>query len=92
MFQALDSMGESLSAYMDATNQSFPFLTHPTFEIIASHARQLSGVETLGYVPFVLEKDRTAWEKYSVEHQGWIEESRVSNRLLSFRNVPNKYL
>ena len=51
-------------------------MTIPLFEVDGHHARTQSGIEVFALIPLVYPEQRQAWEKYSVENQGWLEESR----------------
>jgi class 3 adenylate cyclase len=77
MVEALDSLGESITAHAIDQNLTFPFVTLPMFEVAGRHARRHSRMELLFYAPFVSGNDKTAWEEYSVANQGWIDESRT---------------
>lgn len=69
-------LATELTAYAHKSNTSFPFVTMPLFEVNARHARLQSGTIALGYVPLVKTHQKNHWEKYSVENQWWIKESR----------------
>jgi hypothetical protein len=78
MHGALRSLSETITGAAWATNSTFPFVTPPIFEVHAFHARVKSGVEAILYNPLILSQDDVpAWNNYSVENQGWIEESRA---------------
>ena len=70
------SLSEAISAHAMKNNETFPFVTLPGFELFASYARQLSGIEMLAYTPLVQDHQMADWIKYSMENQGWLEESR----------------
>ncbi|GKY99152.1 hypothetical protein MPSEU_000870700 [Mayamaea pseudoterrestris] len=75
LHQASRNLVETITAYALLNNESFPFVTIDVFETIARHAREQSGMESLVYSPIVRDNDRQAWETYSVNHQGWIDQS-----------------
>lgn len=78
--QAFRAFGESITSYTYTTGKKFPFLTVDLFEVDASNARERSGVESLGILPYLQESELAAWGNYSVEHgSAWLEQSRVSN-------------
>jgi class 3 adenylate cyclase len=57
-------------------SSSQPFVTLPQFELYGQAIRQQNQVLFVSYSPFITnELNRTSWERYSVENQGWIEES-----------------
>jgi hypothetical protein len=70
-------LSEHITAAAIATNQTWPFVTIPHFEVEASYCRQTSGVEILSIQPIIGEDDIDAWGPYSVENQGWLQESRT---------------
>ena len=80
IFDSLRSTSETFSAYaQEVSDNSFPFITLPDFEVVAKHARKRSGVETLNYLPIVTKANRVKWERYATENfDGWMQESRVS--------------
>jgi len=73
---SLVELATEYTAYAHQSNSSFPFVTMPLFEVNARHARMESGVEAVGVLPYVSQEQQKAWEKYSVQNQWWIEESR----------------
>lgn len=54
----------------------FPFLTMGLYEANAHHAREQSGAEVISFYPIVSNANRLKWEKYSVDNQDWIQDSR----------------
>ncbi|GKY99151.1 hypothetical protein MPSEU_000870600 [Mayamaea pseudoterrestris] len=75
LHQATRGLSESITEYAEAANETFPFVTIHIFETIGRHAREQSGIESLVYSPLVRDRNRQAWEKYSVSHQEWIQRS-----------------
>jgi hypothetical protein len=69
-------LSEHITASAIATNQTWPFVTIPHFEVEASYCRQTSGAEILAFAPLIGANDIEAWGPYSVENQGWLQESR----------------
>jgi hypothetical protein len=71
------SMAEDVTAAALSAGQTFPFVTVPLFEVPGYQTRDLTGVEFFGWVPFVTAADKDLWlTNYTVEHQGWVTESR----------------
>jgi hypothetical protein len=58
-----------------ATNQTWPFVTIPSFAIRATKARLQSDAFCLQVYPLVTKEQRPEWEKYSLANQGWVNES-----------------
>lgn len=77
MHQAVRALSETITASAwSLPNASFPLVTTPVFEVHGDHARVQSGIELIVYTPLVKAAEQAAWNVYSVENQGWIEESR----------------
>jgi hypothetical protein len=55
-------------------NATWPLYTLPDFEFFGAGARDLSGALLLAFTPLVTSSTRSAWEEYSVDNQGWIQE------------------
>ena len=62
----------SSSAHHD--DATWPLFTLPDFELFGEDARKLSGALLLAFTPLVTNSTRAAWETYSEENQGWIQE------------------
>lgn len=76
MFDAIQGLGETLTAHAVNRNLTFPFVTLPMFEVAGQHARTQSRNELLSFAPFVGGDEKEAWERYALENQGWIEQGR----------------
>jgi hypothetical protein len=76
MFEAFQSLGESITAHAIDQNLTFPFVSLPMFEVAGRHALSQSRTEIVFYTPFVTGDEKEAWERYAWENQGWLEESR----------------
>jgi hypothetical protein len=57
------------------TNQNFPNVTQHHFEITGGYVDGLGGIMMVATAPLIPQRDRQAWEEYSVGHQNWLEES-----------------
>jgi hypothetical protein len=82
--------------YAAVSNQTFPFVSVDMFETLGRHAREQSGIESLVYSPIVRDRDRAAWQNYSVTHQGWVNQSiaqylpsagLVSSKAVTYKNM-----
>ncbi|CAB9528965.1 respiration control sensor protein ArcB [Seminavis robusta] len=67
------------------TNQSFPFVTIPHFEVLGSHLRVQAGSHIVHYMPVVTEEMRPAWEEYAMEHRHHIDDSFAMDRYYQSR-------
>ena len=100
MFETLYYLGDEMTAYADEHNQEFPLVSLPKFEVQASFVRQQTGLMMTIYSPIVYDDKRQAWERFAVEHQDWIKESReiyisglsnkssADNKFIDFRIPP----
>lgn len=75
--EAIGSMGITLAAYAESQNTSFPFVTMNSFQQRSASARQLSAALLLFLTFIVTDEDRAAYEHYTWDNQGWIEEGRA---------------
>jgi hypothetical protein len=76
LFSTMRSFSNAISASAIATNSEFPFVTVPTFEVLAESARQQSGTELLIFTPKVEVGEVTRWNEYATANEGWYEESK----------------
>ncbi len=76
LFSTIRSFSNSISAAAVATNSEFPFVTVPTFEVLAESARRQSGTELLIFTPKVEVGEVTRWNEYATNNEGWYEESK----------------
>ncbi|KAL7569354.1 hypothetical protein ACA910_010443 [Epithemia clementina (nom. ined.)] len=67
-------MGTAVSHQL-FTNSFWPFVTIPNFAVKAQKILTLSRASVIGIYPKVMGADRTAWEEYALENQGWVDES-----------------
>jgi hypothetical protein len=68
-------MALSFSSFASTTTEPWPFQTIPSFEGLAPSFRKVSGTSQISMSPLVADIEKQAWEQYSVENQGWIQES-----------------
>jgi hypothetical protein len=70
----------SLEAYTG--NQTWPFVTINDFEMTSYHVRQQTGIARIEFSPLVLSTQVAAWNAYSQERRGWIDESQSISKTL----------
>jgi len=70
---SLDSFSVTITSLANATNQSFPFVTIPDFEVRGANTRVQSGSQILYYFPLVTDENREAWEDYSMQHRSQVD-------------------
>jgi hypothetical protein len=76
LFSTMRSCSSSISAAAIATKSEFPFVTVPTFEVLAKSVRLQSESELLIFTPKVELGELTQWEEYAIANEGWYEESK----------------
>jgi hypothetical protein len=74
-FEVSESMALGTTSVSLDRQDAFPFVTIPDFEVQASKSRELSDSDLLAYAPLVSVPQRTQWETYAQENQGWLRES-----------------
>ena len=57
------------------TDQTFPNVTQPHFEITGGFVDGMGGIMMALSAPLIPASERAAWEEYAWDHQGWIDES-----------------
>jgi hypothetical protein len=67
-FDHLETLSAFLTSYVMSSNQSWPFVVIPDFQIHALVSNQMTGAATLTIHPLVKEMDRKEWERFSVEN------------------------
>ena len=72
--KSVGSLATTITVYGLATESAWPFVTVPHFETLGSELLELAGSNLLTFNVLVGERNKTAWESYSVAHQGWIQE------------------
>jgi hypothetical protein len=78
---SINTMASSITSHALATNQTFPYVTIPDFEIRGSDLRVQAGAMVLYWTPLVTDETRAAWEAYAFKNRAQInvafeEESR----------------
>jgi hypothetical protein len=76
LFSTMRSFSNTVSASAIATNSEFPFVTVPTFEVLAAAARQQSKAELIIFSPKVQVDEVTRWNAHATANEGWYEESK----------------
>jgi hypothetical protein len=74
-FALMEQASTTMTSSSLMTNATYPYFTHPTYEIAAGWADGMGGIMSVIYAPMVTAAERSTWETYSVAHQDWIQES-----------------
>ncbi|KAL7568291.1 hypothetical protein ACA910_022628 [Epithemia clementina (nom. ined.)] len=85
-FGAARSLSQTLTAQAQALNLTFPLVTFASFETLCHGVRSQApgGVDTIFYNPILPDTSGlTTWNDYSVQHQSWIQASRLEAAALS---------
>jgi len=69
-------LSDYITTQAEVNNQTFPFVTVPLFEKVASRIRERTGVEIAFMELYLTAPDLEQWSNYSVENMWWLEESR----------------
>ena len=73
---ALDVLVASMVSFAHSTNQTWPFVTVPDFEVRAAKVRSLSNLILVNHLPLVRPgEEREEWERYSIENSDWVRTS-----------------
>jgi hypothetical protein len=76
LFSTMRGCSNSISAAAIATNSTFPYVTVPTFEVLAELVREQSETELLVFTPKVEVGEVPRWQEYAMANEGWYEESK----------------
>jgi class 3 adenylate cyclase len=67
-------MGLTITSYAIDTNNDFPFVTVPHFELRGEQLLKASGARHLDWNVRVPAADTSAWNNYTMANQGWVQE------------------
>ena len=68
-------MGTTISSYAEASEESsWPFVTIPHFEQRGQQLLTLSGARYVALNVLVREDQKTGWEEYAIQRQGWVQD------------------
>jgi hypothetical protein len=70
---SINSLANSITSQALATNQTFPFVTIPDFEILGSDLRVQAGAMILYWTPLVTDETRAAWEAYAFKNRAQVD-------------------
>lgn len=77
VFGQLRTFAKAITASARESNQTWPFVTFPYFDIRSGDTQALIGSELIIFAPLVTQKKRAAWENYAVQKQDWIHQDLV---------------
>lgn len=68
-------LSATMTSHAQRNNHTFPHVTMPDFELLASHLRTSSGSHIVHWMPFVQDQERAQWEDHAMEQRFQIDES-----------------
>jgi hypothetical protein len=81
--EAIQSVALLLQAYSINMNQTWPFVTLPFYENHISATSSLLGAYGVLFFPIVSTENRIAWENYTIENRGWVNQSYDAQAMLN---------
>jgi class 3 adenylate cyclase len=73
-FSSLRGLSKSITSYSMSAGRSWPLVSFPDFETQTSEVSNLSEAELIAFAPIVSKNEKSNWEAFAVENQGWIQE------------------
>jgi class 3 adenylate cyclase len=76
-FSAVRSLSIAVTSFAMHSNgpdAAWPRVSIPDFEIRSREARELSGAELIAFLPLVSSLEKSKWQEYAIQNQGWIRE------------------
>lgn len=80
LFDSMRGLSRSVTAEALALNMTFPYATFYDFEVYGKLAREMSGLETIEFSPFVGNDELRAFEAYANQHSDWITSSQQTEQ------------
>lgn len=74
-FGSLESLRIAISSHVRTSDDKWPFVTLPDYDLRAESVKSLGGVLSVSVRPIVEFSQNKAWEDYSVSNIGWLEQS-----------------
>lgn len=74
-FGMLDELAVNLVAFSKATNQTWPFVTTPSFAARMAKLVPSTSAVNINILHIVTPEDREEWDTYSVENDQWVNEA-----------------
>ena len=71
----MSGLGVTITTFALAKNSSFPTVTVPHFEVHGVLNNKISQNVQVTFAPLVKKENKETWDNYSVNNQGWINES-----------------
>ena len=75
VIESTSGLSEVLTSEAIKTNSKWPFMTLSSFEVFVKHTRVQASSELIVVAPIVQPTQLEDWATYSINNQGWIDES-----------------
>mmetsp|Transcript_11948 Transcript_11948/g.34526 ORF Transcript_11948/g.34526 Transcript_11948/m.34526 type:complete len:1265 (-) Transcript_11948:28-3822(-) len=72
---AINTMANSFTTYAQYSNQRFPFITLPNFDVVGENTRVLADSHVIHWLPLVTDEDRPKWEEYALANRSHADEA-----------------
>lgn len=67
IFNNVESLSATITTVVAASNQTWPFVVVPDFQVLGMVSNKLTGALNVGICPIVFDKDRSAWGAFSAQ-------------------------
>lgn len=75
VFAATEGLSTAVTSHSLQSNETFPFLTIPHFEIRGTKNLILSRALQYTYAPLIKQSQKAEWESYVAQEKDWLDES-----------------
>ncbi|CAJ1957210.1 unnamed protein product [Cylindrotheca closterium] len=72
---AMDSFGRAFTSYELSSDQSWPMVTLPNFELRGGHVNELGDFLSVGFLPLVDSSMRDTWQNATQENLQWLTDA-----------------
>jgi hypothetical protein len=86
-----DSLAVTAVSSARASNETWPFVTLPNFAVRMSKVLPLAKAVDMAILPLVAPRERRKWERYSLHHDDWVNESMAIQEQWSGYYGPVEY-
>jgi len=75
--ESLEGKADDITSLVMSSEQEWPLVTIPHVEMRFAHLRSDTVIEALAFAPIIEPDEKKFWNKYSLRHQKWINESLI---------------
>lgn len=87
LFDSSRAFSRTITAEARALGMTWPFVTLSDFEVAGHAARISSRTEVMAFLPIVEDADLAEFNGYTLQNEGWLEESRQFAREITGEDV-----